>query len=176
VVHNRPSVATRNCILAAMKLGSSGGVFKYKTKMNKTLFILAQEFKELSWLRNDFVPGHFGPRSYEVESTVKELVHLGLLEKRVDRQDEIDGLRHAGYVYAYRLTRAGRVFAERTVKELNPKIKKRMKELLRLSLWELVGYIYVRHPEYATRSVYADNELLPTVRQPKTSPASANTE
>jgi hypothetical protein len=39
-----------------------------------------------------------------------------------------------------------------------------MKELLKLSLWELIGYVYVRYPEYATRSAYAD-ELLPARRQ-----------
>jgi hypothetical protein len=173
------SVATvRDYVLAVIKLGSRGGVFKYKTKIHKVLFILAQEFEELSWLRNDFIPYHFGPWSYEIEFEIEYLTHLGLLEERVDRLDVIDGLKHAGYVYCYRLTRAGRVFAERAVKELSSKVKKRMKELLKLSLWELIGYVYVRHPEYASRSVYADDELLPARRQPTTqrTSAGANTE
>ena len=159
------SAAVRDYVLAVVKLGSRGGVFKYKTKIHKVLFILAQEFEELSWLRSDFIPYHFGPWSYEIEFEIEYLTRLGLLEERVDRLDVIDGLRHTGYVYCYRLTRAGRVFAERAVKELSPKIKKRMKELLRLSLWELIGYVYVRHPECATRSVHVDDELLPVRRR-----------
>jgi len=172
------SAAVRDYVLAVVKLGSRGGVFRYKTRIHKTLFVLAQEFEELSWLRNDFVPGHFGPWSYEIEFEVEYLAHLGLLEDRVDRQDVIDGLKHTGYIYYYRLTRAGRVFAGRAVKELSPKIKKRMKELLNLSLWELIGYVYVRYPECASRSVYADDELLPARRQPTTQrpSAGANTE
>ena len=161
--HGR-SAAVRDYVLAVIKLGSRGGVFRYKTRIHKVMFVLAQEFKELSWMRTDFIPYHFGPWSYEIEFEIEYLVHLGLLEERVDRKDVIDGLKHMGYVYHYRLTRAGRVFAERAVKELNPKIKKRMKELLKLSLWELIGYVYVRYPEYATRSAYAD-ELLPARRQ-----------
>ncbi|MFZ8810683.1 MAG: hypothetical protein ACO2PN_21565 [Pyrobaculum sp.] len=87
-------------------------------------------------------------------------VRLGLLEEWVEGLDVIDGLKHAGYVYYYRLTRAGRVLAESAVKKLNPAIKKRMKKLLKLTVWELIGYAYVRHSEYATRSAFADDELL----------------
>jgi len=153
--------AVRDYVLVAVKLGSRRGVFWYKTRMHKTLFILAQEFEELSWLRSDFIPYHFGPWSYEVEFAIRELVRLGLLEEEVVKLDEIDGLRHTGYVYTYRLTRAGRALAESAVKKLSPRIKKKMKELLRLSLWELIGYAYVRYPECASRSVFADDELLP---------------
>ncbi len=159
------SATVRRCVLAAVKLGSSGGVFRYKTKIHKVLFILAQEFEELSLLHNDFIPYHFGPWSYEVEFEIKTLVHLGFLEERVDKLDEIDGLKHTGYVYCYRLTRAGKVLAERAVKKLSPKVEKRMKELLKLGVWELIGYVLVRYPEYTSRSVYADDELLPTRRQ-----------
>ncbi len=155
----------RDYVLSVIKLGSRGGVFRYKTRIHKVLFVLAQEFEELSWLRSDFIPYHFGPWSYEVEFEIKYLAHFGLLEEWVSRQDVIDGLKHTGYVYCYRLTRAGRVLAGRAVKRLSPKIKRRIKELLRLSLWELIGYVYVRYPEYAARSVYADDELLPARRQ-----------
>ncbi len=155
----------RDCILAAVKLGSKGGVFMYKTKIHKVLFVLAQEFEELIPLRGDFIPYHFGPWSYEVEFEIKYLVHLGFLEERVDKLDEIDGLKHMGYVYTYRLTRVGKVLAERAVKKLSPGVRKRMKELLKLSVWELIGYVLVRHPEYASQSAYADDELLPTRRQ-----------
>ncbi len=164
--HMESNLTLRDYVLAIIKLGSSrDGEFRYKTKIHKILFILAQEFEELSWLRSDFIPYHFGPWSYEVEFTIKELMHLGFLEEKVDKRDEIDGLQHTGYVYAYRLTRAGRVLAERAVKKLNPKIKKRIKELLKLNLWTLIGYVYVRYPEYAARSVLADDELTPRRRE-----------
>jgi hypothetical protein len=159
------SAVVRDYVLAIIKLGSKGGAFRYKTRMHKVLFILAQEFEELGWLRNDFVPGHFGPWSYEVEFEIRYLVRLGLLKERLDELDEIDGLKHAGYVYTYRLTRAGRVLAGDIVEKLSPKIKKRMKELLNLSVWELIGYVLVRYPEYVSRSIYVDGELLPTRRQ-----------
>jgi len=86
----------------------------------------------------------------------------------VNKVDEVDGLKHTGYVYTYRLTRAGRVLAERAVEKLSPKVRKRMKELLKLTVWELIGYVYVRYPEYATRSVLTDDELLPNKRPDST--------
>jgi hypothetical protein len=159
------SLIVRDYVLAVVKLGTRGGVFRYKTRVHKVLFVLAQEFEELSWLRSDFIPYHFGPWSYEVEFEIKYLVHLGFLEEKLDKLDEIDGLKHAGYVYTYRLTRAGRVLAGDIVEKLSPKIKKRMKELLKLSVWELIGYVLVRYPKYVSQSIYVDGELLPTRRQ-----------
>ena len=160
------NLTLRDYVLAIIKLGSSrDGVFRYKTKIHKILFVLAQEFKELNNLHSDFIPYHFGPWSYEVEFTIKELVRLGFLEEKLDERDEIDGLQHTGYVYTYRLTRAGQVLAEDAVKKLSPKIKKRIKELLKLNLWTLIGYVYVNYPEYATRSVLADDELTPRRRE-----------
>ncbi len=167
------SAIVRDYVFAVIKLGSRGGIFRYKTRIHKVLFVLAQEFEELSPLRNDFIPYHFGPWSYEVEFEIKYLVRLGFLEEKLEKQDEIDGLRHTGYVYAYHLTRAGRVLAEQAVKKLSPKIKKRMKELLELSVWELIGYVLVRYPEYASRSVHVDDELLPDRRQPAAQQPSA---
>jgi len=150
----------KDCVLAAVKLGSGrGGVFRYKTRVHKILFLLAQEFEELRDLRGDFIPHHFGPWSYEVEFAVRALVRLGFLEEKLEEHSEIDGLPHAAYAYAYRLTRAGRALAGPAVKRLSPKIKKKMKELLKLDLWTLIGY--VKHPEYASRSVFADVELVP---------------
>ncbi len=163
--HMESNLTLRDYVLAIIKLGSSGGVFRYKTKIHKILFILAHEFEELSNLRSDFIPYHFGPWSYEVEFTIRELMRLGFLEEKLDERDEIDGLQHTGYVYAYRLTRAGQVLAEDAVKKLSPKIRKRIKELLKLNLWTLIGYVYVRYPEYATRSVIADDELVPRRRE-----------
>jgi uncharacterized protein YwgA len=163
--HMESNLTLRDYVLAIIKLGSSGGVFRYKTKIHKILFILAHEFEELSNLHSDFIPYHFGPWSYEVEFTIKELMRLGFLEEKLDERDEIDGLQHTGYVYAYRLTRAGQVLAEDAAKKLSPKIRKRIKELLKLNLWTLIGYVYVRYPEYATRSVIADDELVPRRRE-----------
>ena len=163
--HMESNLTLRDYVLAIIKLGSSGGVFRYKTKIHKILFILAQEFEELNNLRSDFIPYHFGPWSYEVEFTIKELMRLGFLEEKLDERDEIDGLQHTGYVYAYRLTRAGQVLAEDAAKKLSPKIRKRIKELLKLNLWTLIGYVYVQYPEYATRSVIADDELVPRRRE-----------
>ncbi len=163
--HMESNLTLRDYVLAIIKLGSRDGEFRYKTKIHKILFILAQEFEELGNLRSDFIPYHFGPWSYEVESTIKELVHSGFLEEKLEKRDEIDGLQHTGYVYVYRLTRAGRVLAERAVKKLSPKIRERIKGLLKLNLWTLIGYIYVRYPEYTTRSVLADDELTPRRRE-----------
>jgi uncharacterized protein YwgA len=155
----------RNYVLAVVKLGSSRGVFRFKTRIHKVLFLLAQELEELSWLRSDFIPYHFGPWSYEVEFVIRELVRLGFLEENVEKMDLIDGLRHTGYVYTYRLTRRGRLLAEAALDKINPSVKKRMKRLLKLSIWELIGYLYVHYPDYVTISVSADDELLPERRE-----------
>jgi uncharacterized protein YwgA len=161
--HMESNLTLRDYVLAIIKLGSSrDGEFRYKTRIHKILFILAHEFEELNNLRSDFIPYHFGPWSYEVDFTIKELVRSGFLEEKLDKRDEIDGLQHTGYVYAYRLTRAGKVLAERAIKKLSPKIRERIKELLKLKLWTLIGYVYVKYPEYTTRSVLTDDELTPS--------------
>jgi hypothetical protein len=51
-----------------------------------------------------------------------------------------------------------------------------MKALLKLSLWELMGHVYARYPEYASRTVHLDDELMPTMRRPTEQQPSAATE
>jgi len=155
--------AVRDYVLVAVKLGSRRGVFTRPGYIRRCS----------SWRRSSKSSAGYAMTSFRttscrgVEFTIRKLVRLGLLEEKVVKLDEIDGLRHTGYVYIYRLTRAGRALAKSVAKRLSPRIKKKMKELLRLSLWELIGYAYIRHPD--SRSVFADDELLPT-RLPYSTP------
>ncbi len=132
-------------VLTIVKLGSRRGKFCCRARVYAVLFIVTREFKELAHLRkNSYI------QSVDVYVSLKSLARLGFLEERLEMPGVIDGVAHPGYgVYTYRLTRAGHVLADEAVREVSPKIKKRMKELLRLSVWSLIGYAYVRYPEEA---------------------------
>jgi hypothetical protein len=128
-------------ILAAVKLGSRGW-FCCRVKLHVVLFMLTREFEELAPLRR-----RFGLLSVDVDVSLKSLVERGFLEERLEIPGTVDGVVHPGYgVYMYRLTKAGRALAGRAVKEMSPRVRKRMKELLKLDVWALIGYAYVKYP------------------------------
>jgi hypothetical protein len=132
-------------VLAAVRLGSRRGRFCCRAKIYTTLFTLTREFKELAHLCE-----RLGIQIVDVYASLKSLVRLGFLEERLEMSGVIDGVALPGYgVYTYRLTRAGRALADVAAREVSLKIKKRMKELLKLSVWSLIGYAYVRYPEEA---------------------------
>jgi len=136
-------------VLAAVKLGSRWGRFCCRARMHAALFLLAREFEELAHLRNPL-----GMLNVDVDVAVRVLVEMGFLEERLEVPGVIDGVRlPRRAVYTYRLTRAGRVLADDAVKELSPQVRKRMKEFLKMSLWSLIGYAYVKHPEHAKPAV-----------------------
>ena len=135
-------------VLAAVKLGSRGGRLCCRTRMRVALFLLAWEFEELAHLR-----GEFYMWLADVDVAVKVLVEKGFLEERLEVPGAVDGVRlPRRIIYTYRLTKAGRVLADDAVKEISPKVRRRMKELLKLDVWALVGYAYVKYPEqFATK-------------------------
>jgi uncharacterized protein YwgA len=71
-------------------LGSRGGEFRYRTRIHKIAFLIAQEFG----LRiASFLPYHFGPWSPEVHDALAELAEEGLVRQRAAICEEIDGAR-----------------------------------------------------------------------------------
>jgi hypothetical protein len=132
--------ALERYVLAAMKLGSRRGIFCCRAKMHATLFVLSQEFK---------LPYRsIGMHVFDLDATVETLVERGLLEERLEFPGAVDGVWFPGYaVYTYRLTKDGRLFAKDAVEKMDPRIRRRMKELLEMDLWSLIGYAYVRYPE-----------------------------
>lgn len=112
-------------------------------KIHAALFVLAQEFEELARMYRPYV------WKVEVDAALRRLVEDGYLEERLEALKEIDGVRLPSRVHTYRLTKAGRIIAEDALKEIDSRIRERMKELLRMGTWSLIGYAYVRHPGQA---------------------------
>ncbi len=132
-------------VLTAIRLGSRRGKFCCRAKVYTTLFILTREFKELAHLRN-----RLSMQIVDVNVSLRTLAEFGFLEERLEVPGVIDGVALPGYgIYTYRLTRKGRILADEAVRKACPEIKKRMKELLKLDVWSLIGYAYVRYPEEA---------------------------
>jgi len=130
-------------VLASVKLGSGRGRLCCRTRIRVATFILTWEFEELAHLRDEYYMW-----IVDVDATVKALAKEGLLEERLEFPGAVDGMRLPGYgIYTYRLTRAGRVLADRAVKEMSPEMRRRLKELLEMNLWALVGQAYVKYPE-----------------------------
>lgn len=138
-------------VLTAVKLGSGRGRLCCRARMRVALFILTWEFEELAHLR-----GEFYMWLVDVDAAVKALVKGGFLEERLELPGAVDGMRLPGYaVYTYRLTRAGRVLADRAIKKMSPETRRRLKELLMLNVWTLIGYAYVKYPQQFATSMFA---------------------
>jgi predicted transcriptional regulator len=114
-----------------------------RAKIHAALFVLAQELEELAQLRRPYV------WKTDVDIALERLVENGLLEERLEALKEIDGVRLHSRIHTYRLTRTGRIIAEDVLKEIRPKARERMRELLKMGVWSLIGYAYVQHPEQA---------------------------
>jgi hypothetical protein len=129
-------------VLAAVKLVAGRGWFCCRAKMHAALFILSREFKELAHLRSPF-----GIESIDVNASIRKLVEHCLLEERLEVPGVIEGVALPGYgIYKYRLTKAGRALASRAVGKMSPEVRRRMKELLKMDIWSLIGYAYVKYP------------------------------
>ena len=115
----------------------------HRAKIYAALFVLAQEFEELAHLRRPYV------WKADVDAALRRLAESGLLEERLEVLKEIDGVRLLSRICTCRLTRRGRVLAEDALKEISPKARERMRELLKMDIWSLIGYAYVQHPEQA---------------------------
>jgi hypothetical protein len=137
-------------VLASVKLGS--GRLCCRTRIRVATFILTWEFEELAHLRDEYYMW-----IVDVDSTVKALAKEGLLEELLEFPGVVDGMKLPGYgIYTYRLTRAGHVLADRAVKEMSPGMRRRLKELLEMNLWALVGQAYAKYPE---RFAYSEFDL-----------------
>jgi hypothetical protein len=90
----------RGYVLSIIKLGSKGGEFRYRTRIHKITFLIAQEF---GLGIASFLPYHFGPWSPEVNDVLAELAEEGLVRQRAAICEEIDGAKHAGKAYSLRL-------------------------------------------------------------------------
>jgi len=87
---------------------------------------------------------------FDLDATVEVLAEEGLLEERLEFPGAVDGVWLPGYaVYTYRLTRDGHLFAKDAVKRMSPPLRRRMRELLKMDVWSLIGYAYVRYSEHS---------------------------
>jgi hypothetical protein len=133
----------KRLVFASVKLGSGRGWLCCRTRIRIATFILTWEFEELAHLRDEFYVW-----IVDVDSTVKTLAKGGFLEERLEFPGVVEGMSLPGYgIYTYRLTRAGRVLADRAVKKMAPPMRRRLQELLKMNMWALVGQAYARYPE-----------------------------
>jgi uncharacterized protein YwgA len=121
-------------------------------RIQKALFLFAQEGDLPAGERYWFVPYNYGPMSPQVYRDVEELVRGGLLERR-----SVDGHRWR----RVRATEAGRAWARglRSVmgdRELEAvDLLRAIRESVgRLGFTALLDSVYDRYPRYARRSVF----------------------
>jgi hypothetical protein len=121
-------------------------------RVQKALFLLAQEGGLPPSERYWFVPYNYGPMSPRIYRDVDALVRRGLLERRPV----------PGYTWGrVRATEQGQRRAERLVQEADDRRRHALGALrdiralvTSLGFADLLQTIYERHPEYALRSVF----------------------
>ncbi len=128
-----------------------------RTRMQKMLFLLQQEYKSCDF-QYRFHAYDYGPYSNTLQSDVDELIDQGLL------QEEPEPLINGKCKYRYSITKKGIKLVEKILAE--PKNKKlQLKEIYEssekikkyannLSINELLKDVYSRFPEYTKFSVF----------------------
>lgn len=136
-------------VLAALK-GSAEGLDPIR--LQKGMFLFAQQGGAPEVERYDFEPYNYGPMSRELYRDLDHLVHEGLLEATAV----------SGQTWQrYRANDAGREHAQRLLDEADPdtlNAARRLYEIKRSivdkGFARLLNDVYDRYPEYAARSVF----------------------
>ena len=144
--------ALKDLILAMLEY--AGGRVKGKTRIHKGLFILREDV-DPDLVPAEFEPSHYGPWSREVEEALKELIHQGLVKKTLAPGGD------ESPAEVYELTPTGKTRAKKALKELQRRndwkdIETMLKLATKAPLMSLLAFVYMLHPEYATRSRIRD--------------------
>lgn len=121
-------------------------------RLQKGLFLLAQEAALPRRERYRFVAYNYGPMSRGLYRGLRDLVRSGLVERR-----SAPGLSWARYA----ATPAGRERARELEAAMGPRARERLERLRAIeariagqTFGALLTDVYERYPEYATRSVF----------------------
>jgi uncharacterized protein YwgA len=130
--------------------GHEGQVALDPVRIQKGMFLLAQEGDLPEAERYDFTPYHYGPYSFDLRRDLEALEGEGLVKSEPA----------PGYSWRrYRLSAAGLMRARDVMRHEAPsaevvrtyQIKVRVTEQ---SFNELLRDVYAEHPDYATRSIF----------------------
>jgi uncharacterized protein len=121
-------------------------------RLQKGMFLMAQENRPAPEERYEFVAYDYGPFSVEIYGDLDALSDAGLLER----------LQTPGYTWArYRSTATGIAAAQQLVDQMDDGQRARARYLqelkqgvLRMSFRSLLEYVYSRYPEYGENSVF----------------------
>lgn len=121
-------------------------------RLQKGLFLLAEEAALPRRERYRFIPYNYGPMSRGLYRGLRDLVRAGLVERRA-----APGLGWG----RYRVTLAGAARAGELAAALGPRGRARLQRLHEIkariaaqSFGALLTDVYERYPQYATRSVF----------------------
>jgi len=136
---------TRISIL--MYLLQQAGVISGKTRLQKLVFLLQEEFKVPFGYQ--FKPYHLGPLSFELQAEMDLLVNLGIAVEYIVELNPTEGKRR----YDYALSEWGKDYVSKVVEpNLPQEVKEKISEGLHRwgskSLDELLHYVHTRYPSY----------------------------
>lgn len=143
-------VRARDWLLLLVSEGAPGGLDP--VRLQKGMFLLAQEANLPRRERYRFVPYNYGPMSRGLYRGLRDLVRAGLVERRA-----APGLPSGRYA----ITPAGTARARALEAALGPRARERLESLRAIharirgqSFGALLTDVYERYPEYATRTVF----------------------
>ena len=130
-----------------MYLLRQAGVISGKTRLQKLVFLLQEEFKVPFGYK--FEPYHLGPLSFELQAEMDWLVNRGIAVEYIVELNPSEGIRR----YDYTLSEWGRDYFEKVVEpnlpqEVKEKISKGVEEWGTKSLQEILDYVHRRYPSY----------------------------
>jgi len=162
------------------------------TKLEKLIYLLLKEgsFEDYSDILKEYTykPYDFGPYSEGVYDNIEALKSMNLLEVREEKfenfKEVVDGmiyrylegeeyLPEQKTVEIYRLNERGKKVAEHLEKTMTPDEKRNIEDIKdkynRMSLKELLHYVYIKYPESITKSKIV-SEILGFGRRPELKP------
>jgi uncharacterized protein YwgA len=130
-----------------MYLLRQAGTISGKTRLQKLVFLLQEEFKVPFGYK--FEPYHLGPLSFELQAEMDWLVSHGIAVEYIIELNPSEGIRR----YDYTLSEWGRDYVSKMVEpnlphEVKEKISKGLRKWGPKSLEEILEYVHRQYPSY----------------------------
>lgn len=119
-------------------------------RVQKGMFLLAQEGGLPKAQRYDFEPYHYGPYSFKLRNELDALVDQGLVGTK-----EVPGYSWRRYHLTVRGLEVARVILDSADDDVVSKVRAIKKRVTGADFNNLLRDLYDEYPDYATRSIFA---------------------
>lgn len=137
-------------VMGILKIAKDQGVLVSATRLQKLVFLIE---KELNFnLGYKFIPYYFGPFSKELQEDVYKLKNLGYVEIEEESVEDFVSGAIIGFKKTYKIS----VKVKLDVSSLDKNFVEFVANRLKISLDDLIRYVYVKYPEYTVNSVIKD--------------------